>query len=153
MAGDTNYNAASGTGTLTVTKVTPAISVAGATISYSTASTTLSATLSYPGAAPTSPVMFSVDSGAPVFAICTAATGSESCTATYPAPALTATTHTITASVAADTNYNAASGTGTLTVTSIAPTIGFAVPGHTYGDAPFSVTVFPEIVAAPDTTR
>ena len=84
--------------------------------------------------------MFSVDSGAPVFAICTAATGSESCTATYPAAALTATTHTITVSVAADTNYNAASGTGTLTVTSIAPTIGFAVPGHTYGDAPFAVS-------------
>jgi len=44
------------------------------------------------------------------------------------------------ASQAADTNYLAATQNSTFTVAAIAPTITFAVPNHTYGDAPFTVS-------------
>src|SRR6202022_3231696 len=44
------------------------------------------------------------------------------------------------ASQAADTNYLAATQNATFTVAAGTPTISFAVPGHTYGDAPVTVS-------------
>ena len=52
---------------------------------------------------------------------------------------LSATTHTITATLASDTDFASASGSAALTVTAIAPTITFTVPNHTYGDAPVTL--------------
>jgi large repetitive protein len=125
----------------TGTAVTPVVTASSATISYGTASAMLSATVTYSGSiAPTGAVTFQVDSGATVAAVCSGATSPETCTATYPTSTLTATAHTITATVAADVNYNTASGTATLTVTPIAPMIVFSVANQTYGAAPFTVS-------------
>jgi hypothetical protein len=50
-------------------------------------------------------------------------------------------TDSLTAAYGGDTNFNA-SGSNTLpyTVSPLAPAIGFSVPNHTYGDAPFAVS-------------
>ncbi len=123
----------------TGTAGTPVVTASGATISYGTASTTLTATIAFSGAAPTGAATFQVDGGAMVAAACTGATSPESCTAAYPASTLSAAAHTITATLAADANYNTASGTATLNVTPITPTIGFSAANQIYGAVAFTV--------------
>ena len=87
-------------------------------------------------------------------AACIAAAGSETCTAAYPTAALTATAHTITASVASDTNYISASGTGTLTVTKVAPAISVTSPTISYGTKDFQLRARGHFTAAwPDERR
>jgi hypothetical protein len=123
------------------TSGTPTVTVSNVTVAYGTASATLSATVSSgSGIAPTGALTFTVAGGSSVIATCTAGACSETCTASYSTSTLTPTARTITASVAADANYNVSSGTGSLTVTPITPAIAFAVSGHTYGDAPFTVS-------------
>jgi hypothetical protein len=139
LAADTNYATTFGTGTLTVSPTTPVITVSNMAVSYGISSANLSASVAYTGAVPTGVVTFKLDSGATVSANCNGATSSETCTANYATSALGAGSHTITASLAADSNYNVSSNTGALTVTAVAPTITFSVPNHTYGDAVFTV--------------
>ena len=122
----------SGTGT----QQTATVTVAPATISYTTNPTTLSASVAYLGAtAPSGTVSFTIDGNSAVPATCAGQSSPLTCTASYPTGTLSATAHTITATLAADTDFATASGLATLTVTPIAPTITFAVANHTYGDA------------------
>jgi sugar lactone lactonase YvrE len=141
---DNNLNAAgavqtsvlSGTGT----QQTATVTVAPVTISYTTDPTTLSAAVAYLGAtAPSGTVSFTIDNGNAVPATCAGSSSPLTCTASYSTGTLSATTHTITATLAADTDFAATSGSATLTVTPIAPTISFAVANHTYGDAPVTL--------------
>ncbi len=99
---------------------------------------TLSATVTFvAGYAPSGAVTFQAGSGSPVTATCTATTSStETCTAAYPTTGLLNGANTITATLAADSNYNTASGTGTLTTVAAsftAPTeaVGTASPTQT----------------------
>jgi hypothetical protein len=68
-------------------------------------------------------VSLKVDSGSSLAAKCTGAASPLLCTVSYGTGTLSVGNHTITATVAADTNYNAASKAGTLTVTKAAPTL------------------------------
>jgi hypothetical protein len=139
-----NYASGSGTTTLTVNKQTPAVTVSAVTIGQGLASTTLSATVSYSGsgAAPTGGLTFKVDSGSVVTATCTGSSSPLSCSyAAYPTSTLALGSHTIAAVSLADTNYNSASGSNTLTVvTPTSPTITFTVPNHHTMDVPFAVS-------------
>ena len=140
LGADTDHNAMSATARLTVINVTPAVTVSSATATFGSATTTLSATVAYAAAtAPTGAFTFQVDGGVAVVASCTGTGSPRTCTASYPTGTLTAGTHTITGAQAADATYIAASNTGTLTISAIAPTLAFAVPNHVYGDAPFAV--------------
>ena len=126
-----NYNAATGTsGTFTITATTPTFG----TMTFSPASTepygtsqiiTISDPLTYTGALPTGAVKF-VLNAVSYTATCT---GTSPATCSYAVPAATVAaipvnTYTVTASLAALGNYNAATGTsGTFTITAIAPTV------------------------------
>jgi len=100
---------------------TLSVNVASATIAYGTASTNLSAAIIYSAAIPTAAVSFKVDGGPSVPATCSAASGTSTCQASYTTGSLSVGTHSIIVSIASDTNYSAASGTGTLTVTASTP--------------------------------
>ncbi len=119
--GDANYTASTSVAKpLTVGLGVPLITVPPVTITYGTASATLTASAAYSGTvAPTGAVTFSVDSGAAVTAICTGGGSPRTCTATYPTASLAGGSHTITATEAADSNFAAATGTGTLTVNAV----------------------------------
>jgi sugar lactone lactonase YvrE len=95
---------------------TPTVTVSSFAIAYGTASATLSATVAYSGVLPTGAFTFAVDSGAPVAATCNSAASPETCTLSYSTSALTVGAHTITGSLASDSNYYTSSNTGTLTV-------------------------------------
>jgi YVTN family beta-propeller protein len=132
VAGAVQTARLSGTGT----QQTATVTVAPVIISYSTNPTTLSASVMYLGAtAPSGAVSFMIDGGSSVTAICAGSSSPLTCTASYSTGTLSATTHTITATLVADTDFTIASGSATLMVTPIAPTITFAVPNHAYGDA------------------
>jgi sugar lactone lactonase YvrE len=153
LAADANYNAASGTATLTIAPISPTVTVPSPpSIVYAAASATLTAQIAYGGpAAPTGAVRLVVDTGSSVTATCTPSSTSPvvSCTASYAASTLTIGTHTITAALAADTNYTAATGTGTLTVTAPA---AFQAPTCTLGTA-ISAVVLNTIKVAPSCTE
>jgi sugar lactone lactonase YvrE len=128
---DNNLNVAGAMQTVPLsgigTQQTAVVTVAPATISYSTSSTTLSATVAYLGAtAPIGGVIFTIDGGSAVPATCVGSASLLTCTASYPTGTLSATlvtlTHTIAATLAADTDFATTSGTATLTVTPIALT-------------------------------
>jgi len=141
VAADTNYSIGTGTATLTVNQIVPTVTASPVAIVYGAAATTLTASIAYTGpAAPTGAVTITVDSGTAATATCTGSSSPLSCTASYTTSSLTTGNHTITASLAVSTNYTAASGTATLTVNQATPTITFTVPGHTYGNAPFTVS-------------
>lgn len=119
-AGSMQAVALNGTGT----QATPTVTVSNSSTTYGTASATLSATVQFAGIAPTGSFTFTVGSGSAVPATCTAATTTtETCAASYPASALTVNNYTITGTLAADTNYNMNSSTGTLTVTQAISTL------------------------------
>ena len=71
--------------------------------------------------APSGAVTIQVDSGSTLPASCVGATSPLSCTVSYATGSLAAAGHTITASLASDTNYIAASNTGTLTINQATP--------------------------------
>jgi sugar lactone lactonase YvrE len=136
LTADTNYAAASGTGTLTVNKIAPGVTASAVTINYGAVTATLSSSIAYAGSlAPTGAVTFTVDRGAAVTATCTGSATPLSCSASYTTPSLTAGGHSITASVAADTNYTAATGSNTLTVNKIAPGVTASSVTINYGAA------------------
>lgn len=96
---------------------TASVKVGSASIPFSTASTSLTAWVSYTGATPpTGNVTFNVDGASSIAAGCQAAAATLTCTASYPTQNLSAGSHVITTAVAADTDYNAASASGSLTV-------------------------------------
>ena len=140
-AGDTNFAAStSPAAILAVAKATPKINVSNPSIIYGASSSAISASLFFSfGAAPTGALTFTVDGGQPVPALCAGSTYPVVCTATYATAGLSAGTHTINANLAADANYTAASATGSLSISAIAPVIQFAVPPQTYGSVPFSL--------------
>ncbi len=124
LTADANVGTASATGTLTVTQATAALSILSSSASFSNASTTLTAMLTYPGSLPpTGAVTFQVGSGPLVTAACAGTSSPLSCTATYPLAAAALGSNGINVSLAADTNYTAATATGTLTVTAASATI------------------------------
>jgi sugar lactone lactonase YvrE len=123
LAADKNYLETSNSGTLKVTAGKPVVSVRAASAPQGAAATLLNASVAYLGsAAPTGAVTFKVDTGSSVIATCTGTSSPLSCVASYPTGTLSLGPHTITASLAADANYLAASGVGTLTITG-APTV------------------------------
>ncbi len=80
---------------------------------------TISDTLTYGGVQPTGAVTFTLN-GVIYTPTCTPSTSPETCTFTVPATtiaALVPASYTVTASLAADTNYASATGAGTFTVT------------------------------------
>jgi streptogramin lyase len=121
-AADSNYTASTQNVSFTVAALAPAISFTVANHNYGDAAFTVGATSDSTGA-----FTYTVVSGP--------ATISGS-TVTLTA----AGTVVLQASEAADTNYTTATQNATFTVAAIAPTITFAVPNHTYGDAPFTVS-------------
>ncbi len=136
-AGDSNFAASTSPPvTLAVARATPKINVINMSYTYGTSSAALSASLFFSfGAAPTGALTFTVDGGQTVSALCAESTYPVICTATYAVASLAAGTHTITANLAADTNYTAASATGGLSIAGAAPVIYFAVPSQSYGSA------------------
>lgn len=126
---DNDRSVANATQTIALTGAGPAataslaVSVQSLAITQGTASTTLTAGITYSGssATPANAVSFTVTGGSTVAGTCVAASGGETCTATYATGSLVAGSFTITASIAADATYSAASGTGTLTVNASTP--------------------------------
>ena len=141
LASDSNYSAASNTGTLTVTQATPTVTVNPASSTYGVTPTTLTAPVAYTGpSAPSGAVTIQVDSGSTLPASCVGATSPLSCTVSYATGSLAAAGHTITASLASDTNYIAASNTGTLTINQATPAVTVIPSTITYGDTPTTLT-------------
>jgi RHS repeat-associated protein len=131
------YNSASGSSSIvTVAKATPTIT-ATPSLSSITATQAVSVTIAV-GGTPAATGTVTLSSGSYTSAATTLTGGSA--TINIPAGSLAVGADTLTASYTGDNNYNPASGTAAITVTSLAPTITFTVPNHTYGDAPFTVT-------------
>ncbi len=98
-------------------------------IVFGKANKNLSAALAYTGStAPTGIVTFQVDASTIATASCSGSTSPIACALTYPTATFTVPTHTITVTLAADINFPATSGTGTLTVTQAAQAITFTAP-------------------------
>src|SRR6056300_34578 len=123
VAGDANYNEATATLTLTVSKVAPSLTVADISKNYGDASFALTASTNSTGS-----VSYTVDdtSIATVSGNTVTIVGSGSTE--------------ITATVAGDANYNEATATLTLTVSKVAPTLTVADISKNYGDASFALT-------------
>jgi hypothetical protein len=135
-ASSTNYATVTGNISLAVSKATPNVTVRSVSVSYGTATTTLTASIAYGGAvAPGGAVTLKVDSGSTVTAKCAGNSSPLTCTAAYTTSSLTVGSHTITASIGADKNYLAASNTGTLTVSKATPkvTVWPTASAITYG--------------------
>ena len=118
---------------------TPTVNVQAATTGYGATTTTLTATVRYTGTtAPTGAISFKVGSGSAVTGSCSGTSSPLTCTAAYPTASLTisGSPYTITASLASDSNFTTASGTGSLTVTKATPVITWPTPAAiTYGTA------------------
>ena len=118
-ASDANYTSASGTAALTISRIAATVTVpAPQPIAYGAASTLLTAQVGFTGpAAPTGAVTFRIDTGTILPGICGSTTSSAfTCSASYTTSSLVVGTHTITASLAADSNYNGTIGLGKLSV-------------------------------------
>ena len=139
-AGDTSFAAStSPAANVTVAKATPKINISNASSTYGASSAALSASIFASGAAPTGVLTFTVDGGQTVPALCAGSISPIACTATYAITSLSAGAHSITASLAADSNYTAASATGSLALAGAAPVLHFTVPSQTYGSMPFTL--------------
>jgi hypothetical protein len=145
VASDGNYDAASQTGVLTVTPASLTLVVSPVSMHYGTASATLRASLAYGGAtAPSGGLSFQVDSGAVMAANCTGAVSPLVCTTSYGTATLLVGSHTITATVASDSNYSATSQTGALTVTTASPILVVSPVSIRYGTASASLKAYVE---------
>jgi hypothetical protein len=126
---------------LQVNPGTPSITVsAPSSITYGTPSLSLSALLSGSGpVAPTGAFTFLIDGSISVPATCTS---SGNCTATYNSAAtLTGGAHTLTASIAADTNYTAATSSSVqFFVNQATPTVNTSPFTITYGTVPVIIS-------------
>jgi hypothetical protein len=146
-----NYVSASGTTPLTIYQQTPTFTVATVSEPYGNSSANLSTTLAFTGSGslPSGAVTFQVDSGATVAATCNGSSSPRTCTATYSVSSLAAGSHTITTRLAADTNYTAASKTGTLSLAVNPSTISFSVPSPQHIFAPtFTISASSNSTAA-----
>ncbi len=124
-AADSTFNAAIGSGTLTLIQPVATVTASPATVVYGSASVTLAAQVSYTGPVPpTGGLTFQVGTGAAVSAVCSGAASPLSCAASYNTAALTASSvgYPITATEAPDPNFAASSGSSVLVVTR-APTV------------------------------
>ncbi len=146
VASDANYNATSKAGTLTITQATPILAVTPSSITYGTKSANLATNVQYAGAlAPAGAVTIQVDSGSALAASCKAASASTlSCTVSYPTGPLALGSHTITATVASDTNYTAASKTGVLTITQATPILVVSPISIAYGTKTTTLATYVE---------
>jgi large repetitive protein len=137
-ATDNNLNAASATqafpltgtataGTLTVDVASPSVTVGATTV-------VLSADISFSSVTPGGAVTFSVNGAIAIAASCSVNSSSLICTANYNPSSLTVNSYPISVSVAADSNYNSASGSGTLTITKGTPSVVLRGP-----TSPFAV--------------
>jgi hypothetical protein len=133
-AADINYAAASSSGTLSITRLTPAVSVRSISLTYGATTATLTATLAFTGpAAPSGGLTFLVNGSATGVGTvsCTGAGSPLNCSATYTVGSLPAGSYQVNATEAADGNYTAASDTGTFLVSS-ATDFAFSNSGGTY---------------------
>jgi hypothetical protein len=122
QAADANYVAATQDATFTVAAITPTILFIVPDHTYGDAPFTISAVSKSTGA-----FTYAVVSGPATIAGSTITlTGAG--------------TVVLQASQAADANYVAATQNVTFSVAAVTPTIGFAVPNHTFGDAAFSLS-------------
>src|SRR5207244_3339284 len=112
-AGDKkNFNAAAGSSILSVTKATPAFSSIAQTISYGTATTTITGTILGNGLAPSGSVLVTLNGVTLSATILSDGTFSVA----FDTSALAAGTYTISFAYAGDSSFNPATGTSTLTV-------------------------------------
>jgi len=141
QAGDSYYVSASGTGTLTISAPPVISNVSGPEIAYGTANVALRAFVTYTsGHIPSGAVTFQVGSGSAVAGSCAQLTSTENiCAGGYPTSSLLPGTYAITVTEAADSYYGSSSGTGSLTVDGITPTISFSIPEKHAVDAAFTV--------------
>jgi sugar lactone lactonase YvrE len=123
----------------TATAGTPVVSVENASATVFSAAT-LTAVVSGSGVAPEGAVTFRVAAGPAVGAICTEGTSAETCSVRYPTSGLVIGANPISVSYAADINYVAASGVGTLVLTAAAPTISWPSPAPYVYPTPLSAT-------------
>ena len=120
---------------------TPTLAVTPMAMSYGTASLSLTTQVAYTGAiAPTGALNFTVDGGIALPAICAGSTSPLSCTAIAATATLAAGNHLVTANVAADTIYSAASTSALLTVTAQSPTVTVTAVSIPYGTASTPLT-------------
>ena len=134
LAGNVNYAAASASSTLTVSKLSPSITISPEFTSYGIANTTLQALVSYNGpTAPTGTVSFTLDDGLALQATCTGTSSPTTCTTVASTASLTAGLHTVSAALSASTDYTAVSGTGSLTVGVLTPTLSVVPESISYG--------------------
>jgi uncharacterized repeat protein (TIGR03803 family) len=146
LASDSNFNATSNTVGQIVTTATPmlALSTSNNSVPVNTSVTFTAAVTPNTGIVPTGAVSFSaaLNGMTNPIAGCTSVplvTGQSGLTATCTTSALTVGSYTITAMLAADSNFNTTSNTVGQTITALTPTITFNIPNHTYGDGPFTV--------------
>ena len=138
------YNGASGTNTVTVSKVTPAVTVTPNPASITTVqSTQVTVAVSGGSGAPITTGSVVVSGGGYTSSATTLSSGSA--TITIPAGTFVGGSITLTAAYTPDANststYNSASGTGGLTVTVPVPTLTGISPGFTSaGGASFTIT-------------
>ena len=108
-SGDSNYAATQATGTVTVTKATPTITlVSNQNPSNLGQSVTFTATVASPTTGATTGTVTFSDNGVPIISGVALSGG----VATYTTSALTVATHPITATVSTDTNFNANTSAG-----------------------------------------
>ncbi len=136
------YSAASGNGTLSVGKASATLGVATASSVYGATSTTLAASLTYSGAVvPTGAVTIVVGGGSAATATCSGSTSPRTCTVSYPTGTVAPGSYTITATLAADSNYNSSSGTNSLSVAKATPTVTVSQPASLiYGASSATLT-------------
>jgi hypothetical protein len=138
-SGDPNYTGSTATTTLTIGKATPTAAASNVSGLFESTVTLSATNTGVTGAsAPTGTVTFTVNgvtvTGTPS---CSSSGAIETCTESYTLPAtlLGGSTYPITATFAADTNYNApaTAGRATLTVTAASPNLTFTSVSHNFG--------------------
>ncbi len=120
-SGDTTYTLASATASVTVNKITPTVTATpnSTTLPANVNGLTVTAAVSGGGPTPTGSVTFSVNTY--TSSPCTLFSGN--CTFVIPSSAFTNGTDTITATYSGDSNYFSASGTTSVTVNILTPTV------------------------------
>jgi hypothetical protein len=129
---NTISNTVSVTVNATVNNAPPTVTVSSPGIAYGTSMATLTASIAYIGStAPSGAVTFTVN-GTTYSGSCTVTSSTRTCMATAATSNLAAGNFPVAVSEAADSNYVATSGSGTLTVTVAASDFSFKNSGATY---------------------
>jgi hypothetical protein len=139
-AGSANFNTATGSSTLTVIKATPVFSnLSSPTITYGTATTMISGTLLGNGLTPPGSVTITIN-GVSVTATIRG-NGSFSATFNTKTLAVTGSPYTVSFSYAGSANFNAATGSSTLTVNKATPVFSkLSAPTITVGTATTTIS-------------